>query len=84
LDAVEEDVEESDAMEEDSAEEDREEKDKQQEENKEDKEQVELLPEHDLCRSARLQMQTTNLPHLMSLQPKLKSNLVAMQASQNH
>jgi hypothetical protein len=24
------------------------------------------------------------LPHLMSLQPELKSNLVAMQASQNH
>jgi hypothetical protein len=53
LDAVEENVEESDAVEEDSAEEDREEK---------DKEQVKLLPEHDLCRSANLQMQTTNPP----------------------
>jgi hypothetical protein len=53
LDAVEEDAEKSDAVEEDSAEEDRKE---------EDKEQVELLPKHDLCRSARLQMQTANPP----------------------
>jgi hypothetical protein len=62
LDAVEEDAEESDAVEEDSAEKDREEEDKEQEENEEDKEQVELLPECDLRRSAHLQMQTTNPP----------------------
>jgi hypothetical protein len=61
LDAVEEDAEESDAVEEDSAEKDREEKDKEQEENEEDKEQVELLPECNLCRSTCLQMQTANL-----------------------
>jgi hypothetical protein len=49
-------------VEEDSAEEDREEKDKEQEENEEDKEQVKLLPERNLRRSAHLQMQTANPP----------------------
>jgi hypothetical protein len=47
-------------VEEDLAEKDRKEKDKEQEENKGDKEQVKLLPECDLCRSTRLQMQTAN------------------------
>jgi hypothetical protein len=62
LDAVEEDAEESDVVEKNLAEEDREEEDKEQEKNKEDKEQVELLPERDLCRSTHLQMQTANPP----------------------
>ena len=50
------------AVEENSAEEDREEEDMEQEENEEDLEQVKVPPKCDICRSARLQMQSANPP----------------------